>query len=100
MFGIANNTEFLTALGINDAPEDTKAKLVAGIEHLAEDRLVTRLSERLTEAEAEEFSQITDEQQAHDWLISHVPDFEAMVTDILSEIRYDILSQKAEVVGR
>lgn len=99
MFDIANNTEFLTALGINDAPEDVKAKLIAGIETLAKERLITALSERLTEAEAEEFSRITDEQQSHDWLMSHVPDFEDMVTDVLSEIRYDILSQKAEIVG-
>ena len=99
MFDIANNTEFLTALGINDAPEDVKTKLIAGIEDLAKERLVTRLSERLSDAQAEEFGNISDEQQARDWLMSNVPDFEAIVTDVLSEIRYDILRQKSEVVG-
>lgn len=100
MFDIANNTEFLEALGINDAPEDTKATLIAGLEDLAQQKLITRLSERLTDEEAEEFGNITDEQQAHDWLMSHVPDFEALVTDVLAEMRYDILRQKAEVVGQ
>lgn len=99
MFDIANNTEFLTALGINDAPEDVKTKLIAGIEDLAKERLVTRLSERLSDAQAEEFGNISDEQQARDWLMTNVPDFEAIVTDVLSEIRYDILRQKSEVVG-
>ena len=99
MFDIANNTEFLTALGINDAPEDVKTKLIAGIEDLAQKRLVVRLSERLSEDQAEEFGNITDEEQAKNWLAANVPDLESIVTDVLSEIRYEILRQKSEVVG-
>ena len=99
MFGIANNTEFLTAIGIADAPEETKAKLIAGIEDLAQKRLVTALSDRLTDAQAEEFGAITDEKQAYDWLMTNVPDFEQIVAEILSEIKNDILSHKANVVG-
>ena len=99
MFNIANNTEFLQALGINDADEEVKNTLIAGIEDIAKQRLVEKLSERLTEEEAEEFSKIEDEQQARDWLLNHIPDFENMVTEILSDIRYEILKQKAEVVG-
>jgi len=99
MFDIANNTEFLTALGINDAPEDVKTKLIAGIEDLAQQRLVVKLSERLSEDQAEEFGNITDEEQAKNWLAANVPDFESIVTDVLSEIRYEILRQKSEVVG-
>lgn len=99
MFDIANNTEFLTALGINDAPEDVKTKLIAGIEDLAQQRLVVKLSERLSEDQAEEFGNITDEEQAKNWLAANVPDLESIVTDVLSEIRYEILRQKSEVVG-
>ena len=99
MFDIQNNTEFLTALGINDADEEVKNTLIIGIEEIAKQRLTERLSERLTEEEAEEFSKIADEKEAHDWLLEHVPDFENMVTEILSDIRYEILKQKAEVVG-
>ena len=99
MFGIANNTEFLTAIGIADAPEETKAKLIAGIEDLAEQRLVTALSGRLTEAEAEEFGAITDEKQAYDWLMTNVPDFQNLVTDILTDIKDDILTHKANIVS-
>ena len=100
MFGIANNTEFLTAIGINDASEETKAKLIAGIEDLAQKRLVTELSNRLTEAQAEEFGAITDEQQAYDWLMTNVPDFQQIVTNILANIKTEILAHKATVVGQ
>lgn len=99
MFDISNNTEFLTAIGIINAPEDTKAALIAGIEDLAQQKLVTEISDRLTDAEAEEFGNITDEKQAYDWLMAHIPDFETIVTKVLSDIKDDILKHKAEVVG-
>ncbi|MDO4747057.1 MAG: DUF5663 domain-containing protein [Candidatus Saccharibacteria bacterium] len=99
MFGIADNQEFLTAIGIADASEETKNQLIAGIETLAEQRLVTALSDRLTDAEAEEFGKITDEQQARDWLMAKIPDFQDMVANILADIKNDILLHKAEVIG-
>ena len=99
MFGIADNTEFLNAIGIADAPEETKNKLIAGIEDLAQKRLIVKLSERLTDAQAEEFGSITDEKQAADWLATNVPDFQQIVTDVLSEMRDDILQHKTSIVG-
>lgn len=100
MFDIANNTEFLTAIGINDAPEDVKATLIDGIENLAKERLINKVSERITEDEAQEFGNITDEQQAADWLSIHIPEFPAMVTEVFREIRDEILENKLTVVGR
>ena len=100
MFDIANNTEFLTAIGINDAPEDVKATLIDGIENLAKERLIIKVSEKITDAQAEEFANITDEQQAADWLSINVPEFPAMVTEVFREIRDEILQHKLTVVGR
>lgn len=99
MFGIANNTEFLTAIGINDAPEGVKADLIAGIEDLAQQKLTVAISDKLTDAEAEEFGNITDDHQAYDWLMSHVPDFDSIVADIMAEIKNDILQHKSGIVG-
>ncbi len=100
MFDIANNTEFLTAIGINNAPEDVKAKLIAGIEGLAEKKLVVKVSDIITEEQAEEFGKITDEQQAKDWLEANVPNFSALVTEVFEEIKNDILQHKGAVVGQ
>jgi hypothetical protein len=99
MFDVANNTQFLEAIGIANAPEDVKATLVAGIENLARDRLVIRLSDKLTEEQANQFGNITDEQQAKDWLQANVPDFSQIVTDVFEEIKNEILSHKADVIG-
>ena len=100
MFDIANNTEFLTAIGINDAPEDTKAKLIAGIENLAPERLITKVSDKLTKEQAEEFNQITDEQQAADWLSNNLPELPDLVTEVFAEIKTEILEHKMNVVGQ
>jgi hypothetical protein len=99
MFDIANNTEFLTAIGINDASEEVKAKLIAGIENLAKERLITRISDKLSDEQAEEFSKITDEEEAANWVNVNIPDFPAMVTEVFDEIKTEILSHKANVVG-
>ena len=99
MFDIANNTEFLTAIGINDAPEETKATLIAGIEDLAEKRLITRLTEVITDEQAEEFGKFTDEQQAYDYLISIVPNFQEIATSVLSDMKNEILMHEKNVVG-
>lgn len=100
MFDIANNKEFLTEIGIADAPEDVKAKLIAGIEELAKKRLIIKLSDRLSDAEATEFGAITDEQQAYNWLITKIPDFQNIVAEIFAEIKRDILEHKAKVAGQ
>lgn len=99
MFDIANNTEFLTAIGINNASEDVKDKLIAGIENLAKERLITKVSDKLTDEQAEEFGNITDEQQAADWLNVNIPEFPALVTEVFEEIKTEILTHKANVVG-
>ena len=100
MFDVANNKEFLTEIGIANAPEDVKAKLIAGIEDLAKKRLIIKLSERLTDAEAEEFGAITDEQQAYNWLMAKVPDLQNIVVEIFAEIKRDILEHKANVADQ
>ncbi|MBP5647814.1 hypothetical protein J6X04_00795 [Candidatus Saccharibacteria bacterium] len=99
MFDIENNTEFLTAIGINNAPEDVKAKLIAGIENLAEKKLITRISDIVTDEQAEHFGSITDEQEAANWLNANIPNFQDIVTEVLTEIKNDILQHKATVVG-
>ncbi|MBQ2623441.1 hypothetical protein IJG12_03955 [Candidatus Saccharibacteria bacterium] len=99
MFDIANNAEFLTAIGINNAPEDVKAKLIAGIENLAEKKLITRLSDIVTDEQAEQFGSITDEQEAANWLNTNIPNFQEIVTEVLAEIKDDIMQHKAAVVG-
>lgn len=99
MFDIANNTEFLTAIGVNDAPEDVKAQLIADIEELAQQRLIVKISDKITNEQAEEFNSITDEQQAADQLKANIPGFDDFVTEVFAEIRDELLAEKANKEG-
>lgn len=98
MFGIANNNEFLTAIGIIDAPKEQREKLVASLEDLAEKKLIINISERLTEDQAEELSKITDEKQAYEWIVVHFPDFPALVSSTLENLKKEILNYKKKIL--
>lgn len=100
MFGVADNKEFLKAIGIDNAPQDVKERLISGIEELARQDLIIALSEKLSDAEAEEFGAITDEDQAYNWLMQHVPDFNTIVAGILTNIGNDIIARGDAVLGQ
>ena len=100
MFGIADNKEFLKAIGIDNVSEDVKQTLIAGMENLAQQKLVAKISERITDEQAEEFSRLTDDKQVADWLKTNVPDFESIVTEVMDDMKNDILKHKMEVVGQ
>lgn len=97
MFDIANNTEFLTEIGINDAPEEQKTALIAGLEDLAQNRLINRLTEVMTDEQAEEFGKITDEQQAYDYLMKAVPNLQDIVAEIFSDLKKEILARQKAI---
>ena len=97
MFGIADNHEFLAAIGIEKAPN--RDELVASLEELAAQKFTTKLAERLNAEQLEEFNAIEDEKQAADWLNAHVPDFQSLVTEALAEMRDEILTMRATVLG-
>lgn len=99
MFGIAENQAFLKAIGIANIPVDQKAKLVAGLEDVAQKQLIVKISDRLTEKQANEFAAITDEKVAYEWVMKNIPDFQELVTNVLEDMKNDILAHKMKVVG-
>ena len=98
MFNIADNHEFLSAIGIENAPN--RDEIVANLEKIAQQKLTIKISERLTTAQMEEFNNIADEEQAANWLITNLPDLTDLVTASLSEMKDEILSTKAAVLGQ
>lgn len=97
MFNIADNHEFLSAIGIENAPN--RDEIVANLEKIAQQKLTIKISERLTTAQMEEFNNIADEEQAANWLITNLPDLTDLVTASLSEMKDEIISTKAAVLG-
>lgn len=98
MFGIADNHEFLAAIGIENAPN--RDEIVANLENLAQQKLTIKISEKLTAEQLEEFNNIIDEQQAAEWLNANLPNLPDLVTESLSEMKDEILSTEAAVLGQ
>ncbi len=97
MFGIADNHDFLAALGIENAPN--RDVIIANLEKIAQQKLTIKISERLTAAQLEEFNSIVDEEQSANWLNNNLPDFSNLVTESISEMADEILSTKKAVLG-
>lgn len=97
MFGIADNHEFLTAIGIENAPN--RDAIIANLERIAQRKLTIKISEKLTPVQLEEFNSIADETQSADWLANNLPELPKLVTESLSEMKNEILSTKAAVLG-
>ena len=97
MFGIADNHEFLAAIGIENAPN--RDEIVANLEDLAQQKLTIKIAEKLTAEQLEEFNNLTDEVTATNWLNANLPDFFDLVTESLAEMKNEILQNKAKVLG-
>lgn len=97
MFGIADNHEFLAALGIENAPN--RDTIIANLEKIVQQKLTIKISEKLTAAQLEEFNNIVDEEQSANWLNNNLPDFSNLVTESVSEMADEIISTKKAVLG-
>ena len=98
MFNIKNDLEFQSAIGIDKADEETKAKLINNLEDLATNRLIIALSDRLTDDEIDDFSSITDEEKAYNWLETHVPDLRDLMLTVLDNMKSEIQTKRQEVM--
>ncbi len=97
MFGIADNHEFLTAIGVENAPN--RDVIVANLERIAQQKLAIKISERLTPDQLEEFNNINDEEQAARWLAGNLPDLLKLVTESLADMKNEVLATKGMVLG-
>jgi hypothetical protein len=99
MFGIINNQQFLEELGVANQPPEVKQQLAEKLEKLAQSKLTVKLSEKLTDEQAEAFGAITDEKASAEWLRQNVPDFLFLVGDVMEEMKREIMERKSQVVG-
>ncbi len=97
MFGIAENHDFLVEIGIENAPN--RDAIIANLETLAQQKLILKISEKLTPAQLEEFNSINDEENAANWLNTNLPELPSLVTECLSEMKNEILSTKNTILG-
>jgi hypothetical protein len=90
---------FLQEMGLSAMPEDTKKKFLAYIEEEVEVRIGERISRGLTEAQLNEFDQITNPRDAARWLERNRPDYRQIVDRTIEEMKEEIRANRNRLVG-
>ena len=90
---------FLQEMGLSAMPDDTKKKFLAYIEEEVEVRIGERISRGLTEAQLNEFDQITNPRDAARWLERNRPDYRQIVDRTIEEMKEEIRANRNRLVG-
>ena len=91
--------KFLQEMGLSAMPEDQKQKFLDYIEEQLEVRIGERISRGLTEEQLSEFDTITDQAEATKWLEKNRPDYREIVTRTINEMKEEIRTNRAKLVG-
>ena len=89
---------FLQEMGLSAMPEDEKQKFLDYIQEEVEVRIGERISKGLTEAQLNEFDQITDQAEATKWLEKNRPDFREIVTRTINEMKEEIRANRSKLI--
>ena len=91
--------KFLQEMGLSAMPEDQKQKFLDYVQEELEVRIGERISKGLTEVQLNEFDQITDQAEAAKWLEKNRPDYREIVARTIEEMKDEIRSNRARLVG-
>ncbi len=97
MFRIAENKDFLSAIGADDISELQLKELVAELENLAQERLMLKIKNSLTDLQMNEFDSIDDEGDAYLWVVRNLPTAPSLMPEILEDIKKDILEHNVKI---
>ena len=87
------DNKFLDELGLSELPSDEKKKMLAHIYETLELRVGTKLAERMTDAQLDEFEKLAeanDEQASLQWLEANAPNYREVVMSQLEALKEEI----------
>ncbi len=90
---------FLQEMGLSAMPEETKKKFLNYIEEEVNVRIGERISRGLSEAQLNEFDQITEPLEATKWLQENRPDYREIVNRTIEEMKAEIRANRNRLVG-
>ena len=93
------NEQFLQEMGLSSMPEEQKQKFLDYVEEQLEIRIGERISRGLTEEQLNEFDIIEDPAEAAKWLEKNRPDYREIVSRTIEEMKNEIRSNRARLVG-
>lgn len=90
--------KFLQEMGLSAMPEEQKQKFLDYIQEELEVRIGERIAKGLTEAQLNEFDQITDSAEAARWLEKNRPDYREIVNRTIEEMKSEIRANRAKLI--
>lgn len=90
--------KFLQEMGLSAMPEEQKQKFLDYIQEELEVRIGERIAKGLTEAQLNEFDQITDSAEAARWLEKNRPDYREIVNRTIEEMKNEIRANRAKLI--
>lgn len=90
--------KFLQEMGLTAMPEEQKQAFLDYIQEELEVRIGERISKGLTEAQLNEFDQITDPAEAAKWLEQNRPDYREIVTRTIEEMKQEIRANRNKLI--
>ena len=89
---------FLQEMGLSAMPKEQKQKFLDYIQEELEIRIGERIAKGLTEAQLNEFDQITDQKEAAEWLEKNRPDYREIVTRTIEELKKEICANRSRLI--
>ncbi|HOR23491.1 hypothetical protein KBB76_01375 [Candidatus Saccharibacteria bacterium] len=95
------DNKFLDELGLSELPSDEKKKMLAHIYETLELRVGTKLAERMTDAQLDEFEKLAeanDEQASLQWLEANAPNYREVVMSQLEALKEEIRETAPQII--
>ena len=89
---------FLQEMGLSSMPADKKQDFLNYIQNELEIRIGRRISEGLTEAQLQEFDNLTEAADIAAWLEKNRPDYHEIVDRCIEEMKEAIVKNRAELL--
>lgn len=91
--------QFMEEVGLADMPADEKRAFMAHAEEELEVRVGQSIGAELTDAQMDEFEQITDETVATAWLEQNAPNFREVVTHVFQAFKRELQGERQQIVN-
>jgi len=93
------DNKFLDELGLSELPSDEKKKMLAHIYETLELRVGTKLAERMTDAQLDEFEKLAEDEQASlQWLEANAPNYREVVMSQLEALKEEIRETAPQII--
>ncbi len=91
--------EFMEEVGLGAMPPDEKQAFMQHAEEELEVRVGQAVGADLTDAQMDEFDQITDLSRAAEWLEQNAPNFRETAEHVFKNFKQELISERNSILG-